>query len=70
MRRTDPFDLIPCEREELERMLNTPTHVKECIRSFEDGEISLRDAVWRMAAASLLPSQPVAAPPETLPPFQ
>ena len=40
MRRTDP-----CERDELERMLNTLTHVKECIHSFEDGEISLRDAV-------------------------
>jgi hypothetical protein len=50
MRRTDPYDLIPCEREELDRMLNTLVTVKECIRSFEDGEISLRDAVWQMAA--------------------
>ena len=45
MRRTDL-----CERDELERMLNTLIHVKECIRSFEDGEISLRDAVFQMAA--------------------
>jgi hypothetical protein len=45
MRRADP-----CEHDELKRMLNTLIHVKECIRSFEDGEINLRDAVCQMAA--------------------
>ena len=50
MRRTDP-----CERDELERMLNTLTHVKECMRSFEDGEISLRDAVAAISAGRATP---------------
>jgi hypothetical protein len=30
-------------------MLDTLVHVKGCIRSFENGEISLRDAVFQMA---------------------
>ena len=50
MRRTDP-----CERKELERMLNTLTHVKECIRSFEDGEISLHDAVAKISVGRATP---------------
>jgi hypothetical protein len=45
MRRADPH-----EHDELERMLNTLIHAKECIRSFKDGEINLRDAVCQMAA--------------------
>ena len=55
MRRTDPCDLIPCEREELERMLNMLVHVKECIRSFEEGELSLRDAVAAISTGLAAP---------------
>jgi hypothetical protein len=50
MRRTDL-----CEREELERMLNMLVHVKECIRSFEEGELSLRDAVAAISAGLATP---------------
>ena len=50
MRRADLDDLTPHERDELTRMLNTLAFVKEAIRSFEEGEVNLRDAVTRMAA--------------------
>ena len=49
MRRVDQEYLTPDERDELERMLSTVVHVKDALRSFERGEINLRDAVWRMA---------------------
>ncbi len=50
MRRADPSVLTPRECEERERMLYTLVLVKEAVRSFEDGEINLRDAVCQMAA--------------------
>jgi hypothetical protein len=49
MRRADPSVLTPRECEERERMLYTLVLVKEAVRSFEDGEINLRDAVCQMA---------------------
>ena len=50
MRRADPSVLTPRECEEREEMLYTLVLVKEAIRSFEDGETNLRDAVCQMAA--------------------
>jgi hypothetical protein len=50
MRRADPSVFTPRECEERERMLYTLVLVKETVRSFEDGEINLRDAVCQMAA--------------------
>jgi hypothetical protein len=49
MRRADPSVLTPQECEERERMLYMLVLVKEAVRSFEDGEINLRDAVCQMA---------------------
>jgi hypothetical protein len=49
MRRADESVSTPREREELERMLQMMIQVKETMRSFEDGEINLRDAVGQMA---------------------
>jgi hypothetical protein len=49
MRRADPSVLTPREREERERMLHALVLVKEAIRSFDDGEINLRDTVCQMA---------------------
>lgn len=49
MQRADETVLTPREREELERMLHTLLQVKETMRSFEDGDINLRDAVGQMA---------------------
>jgi hypothetical protein len=51
MRRADPCVVLLHERDELERMLDTLVHIKGCIRSFEDGEINLREAVCQIAAA-------------------
>ncbi len=50
MRRADPSVFTPRECEERERMLYTLVLVKETVRSFEDGEINLRDATCQMAA--------------------
>jgi hypothetical protein len=49
MRRVDQSVLTPHERDELDRMWNTLANVKEALRCFEDGEINLRDAVYRVA---------------------
>ena len=49
MRKVDQSVLTPHERDDLERMLNTLVRVKEALRSFEDGESNLREAVSRMA---------------------
>ena len=49
MLKLDQSVLKPHERDELERMLNTLVCVKEVLRSFEDGESDLREAVSRMA---------------------
>jgi hypothetical protein len=51
MQRADETVLTPREREELDRMLDTLLQVKETMRSFEDGDINLRDAVGQMALA-------------------
>lgn len=49
MRKVDQGVLTPYERDELGRMLNTLVRLKEALRSFEDGESNLREAVSRMA---------------------
>ena len=43
--------LAPGEREELGRMLKALGRVKEALRSFEDGEITLRTATRQIASA-------------------
>ena len=50
MRRARQTELTPHERDELARMLNTLVRVKEAIRSFDDGEVNLRDAVAQIVA--------------------
>ena len=50
MRRTDESVLTPRERDEVERMLHTVLALKETMRSFDEGDISLRDAVAHMVA--------------------
>ena len=49
MRRADESVLTPREREDVERMLHALVQVKETARSFEEGDINLRDAISRMA---------------------
>jgi hypothetical protein len=51
MRRADGCDLTPHERDELTRLLHTLIQVKEAVRSFDDGEVNLRDAFSRMEVA-------------------
>lgn len=49
MRRADDGVLTPREREAIERQLHVLVQVQETVRSFEDGELNLRDAIGRMA---------------------